>query len=59
MAAVERKLAAILATDVPGYLWLIGADEEARSNASRRCAKSSSIRKFEHRGRIVRTCCAS
>jgi len=45
MAAVERKLAAILATDVPGYLWLIGADEEARSNASRRCAKSSSIRK--------------
>ena len=32
-----RRLAAILVADVAGYSRLIGADEEGRSNASRRC----------------------
>jgi hypothetical protein len=41
-----RRLAAILAADVAGYSRLMGVDEEgARSNASRRCAASSSIRR--------------
>jgi len=39
-----RRLAAILAADVAGYSRLMGADEEARSNASKRCAASFSIR---------------
>jgi class 3 adenylate cyclase len=30
---VTRRLAAILAADVAGYSQLMGADEEARSNA--------------------------
>jgi len=39
-----RRLAAILAADVAGYSRLIGT-KRARSNASRRYAASSSIRK--------------
>jgi adenylate cyclase len=53
---VERRLAAILAADVAGYSRLVRLDEEARSNALKRCAASSSIRKIaEHHGRIVKT----
>jgi hypothetical protein len=40
-----RRLAAILAADVTGDSRLVGADEEARSNASRRWAANSSIRR--------------
>jgi adenylate cyclase len=40
-----HRLAAILAADVAGYSRLMGADEKARSNASRRCAMSSSSRR--------------
>ena len=42
---VERRLAAILAADVAGYSRLMGADEEGRSNASRRCAANFWIRR--------------
>ena len=41
-----RRLAAILAADVAGYSRLMGVDEEARTNASKRCAASCSIRKL-------------
>jgi hypothetical protein len=40
-----RRLAAILAADVAGYSRLKGRMRKARSNASKRCAASSSIRK--------------
>src|SRR5215469_15133565 len=55
-ARVERKLAAILAADVAGYSWLMGADEEgtlARLKALRREVIDPKIK--EHRGRIVKT----
>ena len=38
--AATRRLAAILAADVAGYSRLMGVDEEARSNDSRRFAGS-------------------
>ena len=41
-----RRLAAILAADVAGYSRLMGAARKARSNASKRCAASSSIRRI-------------
>ena len=53
---VERKLAAILATDIAGYSRLMGADEEgtlARLKAHRRELIDPKI--AEHRGRIVKT----
>src|SRR5712692_4370014 len=53
---VERRLAAILAADVPGYSRLMGADEEgtlARLKAHRRELVDPKIK--EHRGRIVKT----
>ncbi|MGH6881589.1 MAG: adenylate/guanylate cyclase domain-containing protein [Hypericibacter sp.] len=53
---VERRLAAILATDVAGYSRLTGADEEgtlARLTAHRRELIDPAI--AEHRGRIVKT----
>src|ERR1700737_3167823 len=53
---VERKLAAILAADIPGYSRLMGADEEgtlARLKAHRRELVDPRIK--EHRGRIVKT----
>jgi TolB-like protein/class 3 adenylate cyclase len=53
---VERKLAAILATDVAGYSRLMGVDEEgtlARLKAVRRELIDPKIK--EHRGRIVKT----
>src|SRR5215813_1413390 len=53
---VERRLAAILAADVAGYLRLMGADEEgtlARLNTHRRELIDPKI--AEHRGRIVKT----
>jgi hypothetical protein len=45
MASTTRRLAAILAADIAGYSRLMGADEEARSNASKSCVANSSIRK--------------
>jgi TolB-like protein len=53
---VERRLAAILATDVAGYSRLMGADEEgtlARLKAHRREVIDPKV--SEHRGRIVKT----
>src|SRR6516164_6497641 len=55
-ARVERRLAAILAADVVGYSWLMGADEEGtlqRLKALRRELVDPTI--AEHRGRIVKT----
>ena len=55
-AAVERKLAAILAADVAGYSRLMGADEEgthASLVAHLRELIEPKIR--EHRGRVVKT----
>ncbi len=52
---IERKLAAILAADVAGYSWLMGADEEATLaslNSHRRELVDPCISK--HRGRIVK-----
>src|SRR5947208_16757731 len=54
--ALTRRLAAILAADVAGYSWLIGADEEgtlARLNSLRTELIDPKI--AEHRGRIVKT----
>ena len=53
---VERRLAAILATDVAGYSRLMGADEEgtlARLKAIRKAIADPAI--ASHRGRIVKT----
>jgi len=53
---VERRLTAILATDVAGYSRLMGVDEEgtlARLKAHRRELVDPKI--AEHRGRIVKT----
>jgi adenylate cyclase len=51
-----RCLAAILAVDVAGYSWLMGADEEGtldRLRAHRRELVDPKIK--QHRGRIVKT----
>ena len=45
-----RRLTAILAADVAGYSQLMGANEEARSNVSKRRGASSSIRKSPSTG---------
>jgi adenylate cyclase len=53
---VERRLAAVLATDLAGYSRLMGEDEEgthAALTALRR--EVSDPRIAEHRGRIVKT----
>ena len=53
---VERKLAAILATDVAGYSRLMHADEEgtlAQLRAHRRALIDPKIK--EHHGRIIKT----
>jgi len=53
---IERRLTAILATDVAGYSRLMGADEEgtlAQLKAHRRALLDPKI--TEHRGRIVKT----
>ena len=55
-ARVERRLAAILATDVAGYSRLMGIDEEgtlARLKAHRSALVDPMVN--EHRGRIVKT----
>jgi len=52
----ERRLAAILAADIAGYSWLMGADEEgtlARMKAHRRELIDPKI--AAHRGRLVKT----
>ncbi len=52
----ERRLAAILATDVVGYSRLMGGDEEGTLAALKSLRKSLIDRKIaEHRGRIVKT----
>jgi len=53
---MERRLAAVLATDVAGYSRLMGADEEgtlARLKAVRKALVDPTI--ASHRGRIVKT----
>jgi adenylate cyclase len=51
-----RRLAAILAADVAGYSWLIGADEEGTLNRLRSIrAEVIDPKIIEHRGRIVKT----
>jgi TolB-like protein/class 3 adenylate cyclase len=53
---MERRLAAVLATDIAGYSRLMGADEEgtlARLKAVRRALVDPTI--ASHRGRIVKT----
>src|SRR3954453_11071229 len=53
---VERRLAAVLATDVAGYSRLMGRDEEgtlAQLKAFRRTLIDPTI--AQHRGRIVKT----
>jgi adenylate cyclase len=51
-----RRLAAILAADVAGYSWLIGADEEGTLNRLRSIrAEVIDPKITEHRGRIVKT----
>jgi adenylate cyclase len=53
---VERRLAAILATDVVGYSRLMGHDEEGTIGALKTLRKTLIDPKIaEHRGRIVKT----
>src|SRR6202163_510588 len=53
---VERRLAAILATDVAGYSRLMGADEEGTLAALKAIRRELGDPKIaEHRGRIVKT----
>ena len=55
-ARVERRLAAILASDVSGYSRLMGVDEEGTLAALKAHRKSGIDPKIaEHRGRIVKT----
>src|SRR5271155_5227056 len=55
-ARAERRLAAILATDVVGYSRLMGGDEEGTLAALKSLRKSLIGPKIaEHRGRIVKT----
>jgi len=52
----NRRLAAILAADVAGYSWLIGADEEGRLNRVRSIrAELIDLKIGEHHGRVVKT----
>ena len=55
-AHAERRLAAILATDIVGYSRLMGGDEEGTLAALKSLRKSLIDQKIaEHRGRIVKT----
>ena len=55
-ARAERRLAAILATDVVGYSRLMGGDEEGTLAALKSLRESLIDQKIaEHRGRIVKT----
>jgi len=55
-ARVERRLAAILASDVAGYSRLMGIDEEGTLAALKTCRRELLDPKItEHRGRIVKT----
>ncbi len=55
-ARAERRLAAILATDVAGYSRLMGADEEGTLANLKAMRKSLIDPKIaEYRGRIVKT----
>jgi adenylate cyclase len=53
---VERRLAAILASDVAGYSRLMGADEEGTLATLKACRRELIDPKIaEHRGRMVKT----
>ena len=52
---VERKLAAILSTDVKGYSRLMGEDEEATLRTLTACREVIDALIHQHRGRIVGT----
>jgi adenylate cyclase len=53
---VERRLTAILATDIAGYSRLMGADEEGTLAQLKACRRELvDPRIAEHRGRIVKT----
>jgi len=53
---VERRLAALLASDIAGYSRLMGADEEGTLDNLKVLRKAVVDPKFvEHRGRIVKT----
>jgi adenylate cyclase len=52
---IERKLAAILATDVKGYSRLMGDDEEGTLRTLNTCRQVIDSRIERHRGRIVGT----
>ena len=53
---VERRLAAVLASDIAGYSRLMGADEEGTLDNLKVLRKTVVDPKFvEHRGRIVKT----
>ena len=53
---VERRLAAVLASDIAGYSRLMGADEEGTLDHLKALRKTVVDPKFvEHRGRIVKT----
>jgi class 3 adenylate cyclase/pimeloyl-ACP methyl ester carboxylesterase len=55
-ARAERRLAAILATDVVGYSRLMGGDEEGTLAALKSLRESLIDQKIaEHRGRVVKT----
>jgi adenylate cyclase len=55
-ARTERRLAAILAADVAGYLRLIGADEEGTLNRLRSIrAEVIGPKLTDHRGRLAKT----
>ena len=52
----ERRLAAIVATDVVGYSRLIGADEEGTRAAMRKLRDELwDPRTEQHKGRVVKT----
>jgi adenylate cyclase len=53
---MERRLAAVLATDVPGYSRLVGADEEGTLARFKAIRADLFDRKIdEHHGRVVHT----
>jgi adenylate cyclase len=52
---VDRRLAAIFASDIAGYSWLMGVDEEGTLRQLKAHRKELVDPKFtEHRGRIVK-----
>jgi adenylate cyclase len=52
---VQRRLAAILATDVAGYSRLMGSDDEGTLAGLKSCRELIALKSKQHRGRIVNT----